>query len=143
MNPLAVVGAGFSGAVIAHELAEAGYQLDVFDARDHVGGNCFTKRDLDTGIMMHVYGPHIFHTSNERVWNYIRKYDEFIPFTNRVKAVARGQVFSLPINLLTINQFFGKALSPAEARAFLDLVKRSLNRVSTVVRRAGPAIRGS
>jgi len=69
MNPLAVVGAGFSGAVIAHELAQAGYQLDVFDARNHVGGNCFTERDPDTGVMMHVYGPHIFHTSNERVWN--------------------------------------------------------------------------
>src|SRR5258708_196906 len=112
MKPLAVVGAGFSGAVIARELAARGYRLDVFDARHHVGGNCFTERDPETGIMMHVYGPHIFHTSNERVWNYVQNFDELIPFTNRVKGMTLGRVFSLPINLLTINQFFGKTLSP-------------------------------
>src|SRR5437762_445891 len=119
MKNISVVGAGFSGAVIAHELAELGYKLDVFDARHHVAGNCFMQRDSHTGVMMHVYGPHIFHTSNERVWNYVRRFDEFMPFTNRVKAITRGRVFSLPINLLTINQFFGKAFSPSEARAFL------------------------
>jgi UDP-galactopyranose mutase len=119
MKRLAIVGAGFSGAVIAHELAKSGYRLDVFDARNHVAGNCFTERHAATGVMLHVYGPHIFHTSNERVWNYVRNFDEFIPFTNRVKAVTRGRVFSLPINLLTINQFFGRTLSPAEAKLFL------------------------
>jgi len=119
MKRLAIAGAGFSGAVIAHELAKAGYCLDVFEARGHVAGNCFTERDPGTGVMLHIYGPHIFHTSNERVWNYIRKYDEFVPFTNRVKAIAQGRVFSLPINLLTINHFYGKTFSPAEARTFL------------------------
>jgi UDP-galactopyranose mutase len=69
--------------------------------------------------MVHTYGPHIFHTSNERIWNFVRQFDEFMPFTNRVKALTRGRVFSLPINLLTINQFFGKTFSPSEAAEFV------------------------
>ena len=120
MKKVAIVGAGFSGAVIAHELAKAGYASDVFDARSHVAGNCHSQRDPNTGVMVHVYGPHIFHTSNEKVWNYIRTFDEFMPFVNRVKAITRGRVFSLPINLLTINQFFGKTFNPRQAQAFME-----------------------
>ena len=88
MAKIAVAGAGFSGAVIAHELAGEGHEVDVFESRAHVAGNCHTERDADSGILVHRYGPHIFHTSNERVWNYVRRFDEFMPFTNRVKAVA-------------------------------------------------------
>ena len=116
---IAVVGAGFTGAVIAHRLAAAGYELDVFDSRAHVAGNCFTERDPATGVMLHTYGPHIFHTSNERVWRFVQQFDEFIPFTNRVKAVSGARVYSLPINLLTINQFFDKTFTPAEAERFV------------------------
>ncbi|WP_019143204.1 UDP-galactopyranose mutase [Noviherbaspirillum massiliense] len=119
MKNIAVVGAGFSGAVIARELGKAGYRVSVFDARPHIAGNCHTERDAETGVMVHAYGPHIFHTSNEKVWNYIRQFDEFMPFVNRVKAISKGRVFSLPINLLTINQFFGKTFNPKEAEAFL------------------------
>lgn len=72
--------------------------------------------------MLHVYGPHIFHTSNERVWNYVRQFDEFMPFTNRVKAITKGRVYSLPVNLLTINQFFGKTFSPREAAQFMESI---------------------
>ena len=104
----AIVGAGFSGAVIARKLAEAGYRVDVFDSRPHVAGNCHTDRDAQTNIMLHVYGPHIFHTNNEQVWKYVQKFDEFMPFINRVKAIYKGQVYSLPINLMTINGFLGK-----------------------------------
>ncbi len=118
MARIAVAGAGFSGAVIAHELARAGHEIDVFDPRTHVAGNCHTERDADTGILLHRYGPHIFHTDNERVWDYVRRFDEFMPFTNRVKAVVRGQVYSMPLNLHTINQYFGLCLNPADARAF-------------------------
>lgn len=116
---LACVGAGFSGAVIARELANAGYQVTVFDSRPHVAGNCYTERDADTGVMTHIYGPHIFHTSNEKVWKYVQQFDEFVPFTNRVKSITGGKVYSLPVNLLTINQFFGKTFSPKEAEAFM------------------------
>jgi UDP-galactopyranose mutase len=123
MKRIAVVGAGFSGAVIAHELGKNDrYRIDVFDSRSHVAGNCHSQRDAETGVMVHTYGPHIFHTSNEKVWNYVRRFDEFMPFTNRVKAVTDGRVFSMPINLLTINQFFGKTFNPREAEDFLGSI---------------------
>lgn len=123
MKKIAVVGAGFSGAVIAHELGKAGgYDIDVFDTRSHIAGNCHTERDKESDVMIHTYGPHIFHTSNEKVWNYVRSFDEFMPFTNRVKTVSKGRVYSLPINLLTINQFFGKSFNPREAEDFLTTI---------------------
>lgn len=122
MKAISVVGAGFSGAVIARELAQSGYQVVVFDSRSHVAGNCHTERDAQTNVMVHVYGPHIFHTSSERVWNYVRQFDEWIPFTNRVKSIYNGRVYSLPINLMTINAFFGKTLNPKEAVEFMNSI---------------------
>ena len=115
-----LVGAGLSGAVIGRKLAEAGHECRIIDARDHVGGNCFTQRDSDTGVMMHVYGPHIFHTDDKEVWEYVNEFKEFVPFQNRVKSTTQGAVYSLPVNLLTINQFFGKTMSPDEAREFIS-----------------------
>ena len=120
MRKILVIGAGFSGAVIARELAEAGCQVEVVDAREHVGGNCHTERDKATGIMVHAYGPHIFHTDNEMVWNYVQRFDRFIPYINRVKTVVKDRVYSLPINLHTINQFFDVALRPDEARVLIQ-----------------------
>ena len=116
---IAVVGAGFSGAVAARELALAGYQVTVFDSRKHIGGNCHTEFDEETGILVHRYGPHIFHTGNEEVWRYIREFGELEPFTNRVKSLSSGRVYSFPVNLHTINQFFDAAFTPAEAAAFI------------------------
>ena len=118
MAHIAIVGAGFSGAVLAQELGRAGHRVEVFDARAHVAGNCHTARDAKTQVMLHTYGPHIFHTSNQRVWDYIQQFGTFMPFVNRVKAITGGRVFSLPLNLLTINQFLGQTFSPAQARAF-------------------------
>ena len=114
-----LVGAGLSGAVIGRMLAEGGHRATVIDARPHVGGNCHTERDPETGVLVHVYGPHIFHTDDEEVWEYVNGFARFLPFKNRVKTTARGQVFSLPINLHTINQFYGKTFRPDEARAFI------------------------
>lgn len=125
MRSVCVIGAGFSGAVIARELASVGHNITVVDSRSHVAGNCHTKRDADTDIMIHVYGPHIFHTNNEKVWNYIQQFGTFMPFINRVKAHAKGRVFSLPINLLTINQLFNKQFSPFEAKAFIESIGES------------------
>ena len=116
---IGIVGAGFSGAVIAHELAAQGYRVTVFDERAHIAGNCHTERDAESGVLMHVYGPHIFHTDNERVWQFVNQFSRFEPYVNRVKALTGGRVFSLPINLLTINQFFGKILNPQQAEAFI------------------------
>lgn len=116
---IAVVGAGLSGAIIARELSEKGIECTVYDSRNHIGGNCYTYRDNESGIMIHKYGPHIFHTDNEEVWNYVTKFSKFMPYINRVKAIYRGEVYSLPINLHTINQFYRKAMSPKEAKEFI------------------------
>lgn len=115
-----MVGAGLSGAVIGRKLAEAGHSVKIVEARDHIGGNCYTERDDETGVMVHVYGPHIFHTDDAEVWAYVNEFETFKPYKNRVKTTAQGQVFSLPINLHTINQFYGKTLRPEEARAFIE-----------------------
>lgn len=114
-----IVGAGFSGVVIARQLAEQGHHIRIIDQRDHIGGNSYDARDPQTDVMVHVYGPHIFHTDNETVWNYVTQHAEMMPYVNRVKATVNGQVFSLPINLHTINQFFAKTCSPDEARALI------------------------
>lgn len=125
MNRICIVGAGFSGAVIARELAEAGFSCLVVDERDHVAGNCHTARDGDTGVMVHRYGPHIFHTDDSEVWDYVRRFGEMAPYVNRVKATVRGAVYSLPVNLHTINQFFGRTMNPTEAEVFLTAQART------------------
>jgi UDP-galactopyranose mutase len=119
MTRFCIVGAGFSGAVIGRALAEAGHNVLVVDERAHVGGNCHCARDAQTGIMTHVYGPHIFHTDDESVWRYIQRFGAMAPYRHRVQAISAGRIFSLPVNLSTINQFFNKTMSPEEARAFL------------------------
>lgn len=117
---LLMVGAGLSGAVIGRQLAEAGHMITVIDSRPHVAGNCHTERCAKTGVMVHVYGPHIFHTDDAEVWAYVNRFATFQPYKNRVKTTAQGQVFSLPINLHTINQYYGKTMRPDEARAFIE-----------------------
>lgn len=115
-----VVGAGFSGVVLANRLAEAlEAEIHVVEQRNHIAGNCHTSRDGETGIMVHQYGPHIFNTSRRDVWEFIQRFGEFVPFINRVKAVTRSGVYSLPINLHTINQFFQTRLSPVEAEELI------------------------
>ena len=121
---LLCVGAGLSGAVIGRYLAEAGHAVTILDARAHIGGNCHTERDAETGVNVHVYGPHIFHTDDSEVWDYVNRFARFLPYKNRVKTTSLGPDgdrggFSLPINLHTINQFFGRVMRPAEARAFI------------------------
>jgi UDP-galactopyranose mutase len=118
-NKILVVGAGFSGAVVARELAEKGYTVDVIDARKHIAGNCHTERDAKTNVMVHKYGPHIFHTDDEEVWEYVNSFGEFRDYKNRVKTTVGNQVYSLPINLHTINQFYSKAMKPDEAKDFI------------------------
>ena len=117
-----IVGAGFSGAVIGRELAEAGHHVNIIDQRSHIAGNCFTKRDEQTNVMEHVYGPHIFHTSDEEVWEYINKHGAFMPYINRVKTTYQNQVYSLPINLHTINQFYKKCFNPTQAKEWISSI---------------------
>lgn len=117
-----IVGSGFTGAVIGRELALAGHQVKIIDQRSHIAGNCYTERDKETNIVEHVYGPHIFHTDNERVWKYLSKFGDIKPYVNRVKTTYNGNVYSLPINLHTINQFYSKTLSPEEAKNFINTI---------------------
>lgn len=117
---LLIVGAGLSGAVIGREMSEAGHRVTIVDSREHIGGNCHTERDGDTGVLVHVYGPHIFHTDDAGVWDYVQRFETFRPYKNRVKTTVEGRVYSLPINLHTINQFYDKALRPDEARALIE-----------------------
>ena len=96
-----VVGAGFAGAVIAHELANDGHQVTIIDERDHIGGNAYDYTN-EHGIRIHKYGPHIFHTSNETVYNWVTQFDEWIEYKHKVKAqLSNGEYVTLPVNKLT------------------------------------------
>lgn len=115
-----VVGAGFSGCVLANQLAQQlDCTIDIWDERDHIGGNSHTSRDEETGVMVHRYGPHIFNTDKKEIWDFVNSFSEFKPYVHRVKAISKGKTYSLPINLFTINQFFNKNFSPSQAKDFL------------------------
>ncbi len=103
---------------MARQLAEAGHTATVFDTRNHVAGNCFTKRH-DSGVMVHVYGPHIFHTQHEHVWDYITRFGVMKPYRHTVSAMSGGKKYQLPMNLTLINNFFGTNFTPEEAEAFI------------------------
>ena len=117
---LLIVGAGFYGATLAERVAtKLGRRVLVIDRRPHIGGNAYTEPDPVTGVEIHRYGPHLFHTSNEEVWSYLQTFTAFSSYRHRAFSTYRDQVYPLPINLATICQFFGKRLSPAQARAMI------------------------
>jgi len=116
-----IIGAGFSGTVLANQLVKnTDCVIDIWDERDHIGGNCHTERDTKTGIMVHQYGPHIFNTDKKEIWDFVNSLGEFRPYVHRVKAMSNGKIYSLPVNLDTINKLFDKSFTPAEAKAFLE-----------------------
>ena len=111
-----IVGSGFFGSVCARELTDKGFKCLVLEKRSHIGGNCHSEK-ID-GINMHTYGPHIFHTSNERVWKWINQYAKFNHYTNRPVANYKGELFTLPFNMWTFNQLWG-VTHPHEAKAII------------------------
>ena len=117
MKGILVVGAGLAGATYARELAEAGYRVEVIDRRPHIAGNAFDMVD-ETGVRRHVYGPHLFHTSSERVMTWLRRFAEFVPYEHRVSAwlPAIGCGVPLPVNRTTVNAVFGQSLAHARRR---------------------------
>lgn len=118
---LVVVGSGFYGLTIAERAASlSGARVVVLERRAHLGGNAYSYFEPTTGIEVHKYGSHIFHTSNPRVWEYVRGFTEFNDYRHHVVTNHDGRAFSMPINLDTMSNFFGRALSPAEARAIVD-----------------------
>ena len=121
MNPdLVVVGSGFFGLTIAERCAaDLGLKVLVLERRPHIGGNAYSERDPETNVEVHKYGAHLFHTSNEKVWEYVNRFTAFTNYRHRVFGKYQGQVYSLPMNLALINQFFGKSHTPDEARALI------------------------
>jgi UDP-galactopyranose mutase len=115
-----VVGSGLYGLTVAETVArEHSARVLVLERRAHPGGNAWSEFDAGTGIEVHRYGAHLFHTSNERVWRYVRSFTDFTDYQHRVFTVHDGQVFPMPVNLATICAFFGRHLSPDEARALI------------------------
>ena len=117
---LVVVGSGLFGLTIAEQAAtELGLKVALLDRRSHIGGNAYSENEEQTGIEVHRYGAHLFHTSNERVWEYANRFTDFTNYVHRVYTRHDGVVYPMPINLGTINQFFNAAYSPAEAKALI------------------------
>jgi UDP-galactopyranose mutase len=117
---LVVVGSGFFGATIAHKVAaELDLPVLVLEQRNHIGGNAYSEFDGETGIEVHRYGSHLFHTSNAEVWQFLNRFTGFNNYRHRVFTRHRSRTYTMPINLMTINAFFGLDLSPSEARTFI------------------------
>jgi UDP-galactopyranose mutase len=121
--PFVIVGSGLFGLTIAEQIAsQLKVPVLVIEKRFHIGGNAYSSIDQETGIEVHEYGSHLFHTSNEKVWEYVNRFTTFTNYVHRVKTTSKSQVFSMPINLHTINQFLGKAFSPGEAKEWISSV---------------------
>ena len=117
---LVVVGSGLFGLTIAERCAnDLGLDVLVLDRRHHIGGNAYSAPDPETGIEVHQYGAHLFHTSNRRVWEYVNRFTSFTGYQHRVFTKYQGQVYTFPMNLGLINQFFGRSFTPDEARALV------------------------
>jgi UDP-galactopyranose mutase len=126
---LVVVGSGFFGLTIAERCAsELGLKVLVLERRHHLGGNAYSEVEPETGIEVHVYGAHLFHTSNAKVWDYVTRFTTFTDYRHRVFAKYQGQVYSFPMNLGLINQFFGKSHTPDEAR---ELIASQASEIAT------------
>ena len=118
---LIVVGSGFFGLTVAEQAAsELGKRVLVVEKRNHIGGNAYSEKEPDTGIEVHKYGAHLFHTSNERVWEYVNRFTSFTDYQHRVFAMHDGTAYQFPMGLGLINQFFGKYYSPDEARKLIE-----------------------
>jgi UDP-galactopyranose mutase len=129
-----IVGSGFFGAVLAERIANQLQQpVLVLEKRNHIGGNCYSETDKETGIEFHQYGTHIFHTSNEKVWNYINKFTTFNQYRHQVLTTHKGKVYQMPINLETINSFYNLQLKPYEVESFLTSIinKESISEINS------------
>ena len=120
MSEIVVVGSGFFGATFSNLAANSGKKVLVIEKRQHIGGNSYSEINQETGIEIHKYGSHLFHTSNERVWQFLNKFTKFNDYQHHVWTRHNKSCYSLPINLSTINRFFSTNFNPNEAKNFLD-----------------------
>ncbi|QOW19438.1 UDP-galactopyranose mutase [Lysobacter ciconiae] len=125
-----VVGAGFSGAVVARELASQGADVLVIDKRDHVGGNAHDRLD-GNGIRIHPYGPHIFHTNSRRIFDYLSRFTDWRAYEHRVLAQVDGQLVPIPINIDTVNRLYGLELDESTIQEFFDRVREPRDPIRT------------
>ena len=125
-----IIGAGFAGAVVARELAEAGHKVLVMDRRKHIAGNAYDVKD-EHGILIHQYGPHIFHTNSERIFNYLSQFTQWRPYEHRVRGVVNGQEYPFPINRDTLNQLYDLDLSEEQAAEYFEKVREPKEKVLT------------
>jgi len=125
-----VVGAGFAGCVIAERMASAGRSVLVIDRREHIGGNAFDECDV-AGVLVHRYGPHIFHTNAQHVADYLSRFTEWRPYEHRVLACVDGRFYPMPINLTTINSLYGLSLDEAGVAHYLESVREKRNQTLT------------
>ncbi len=123
---LVVVGAGFYGATVAERIADSGKKVLVIERRNHLAGNAYSETDDETGIEIHKYGSHIFHTEDEEVWNYIRRFTDFNDYIHTVPTRHNGKLYPMPINLDTINLLYGTNMEAKEAEDFIhDEIKKA------------------
>ena len=125
-----IVGAGFAGGVLAERLANMGRKVLIVDKRAHIGGNAFDKFD-DAGILIHPYGPHIFHTNSSEVFDYLSRFTAWRPYQHRVLASVDGQELPIPINLDTVNRMYNLNLSSFELEAFFERVAEKREKILT------------
>lgn len=125
-----IIGAGFAGSIVARELAEAGHQVLMVDKRDHIAGNAYDVKD-EHGILIHQYGPHIFHTNSERIFNYLSKFTEWRPYEHRVRGVVKGKEYPFPINRDTLNQLYDLDLTEDQAAEYFEKVREPKDSVKT------------
>lgn len=131
-----IVGAGLFGSIFAREAKDAGKSVLVLDRRDHIGGNCYSYDYEDTKISVHRYGTHIFHTNSEEIWRYINRFTGFNRYQHRVLTTRKNKVFALPINLGTINQFYGLNLKPGDVDAFIETKREGIPSPSNLEEKA-------
>ena len=122
-SSLIVVGSGFYGLTMAEQAAKDGFRVSIIEARSHIGGNAFSYEDPETGIEVHKYGSHLFHTSNQHVFDYIEQFTRLNNYKHHVLARHIDQYYPIPINLLTLSQFYGHAFTPTEARELFESFK--------------------
>jgi len=125
-----IVGAGYAGCVTAEQLAQAGFTVTLIDKREHIGGNAYDETD-EQGVLIHRYGPHIFHTNSERIFNYLSQFTEWRNYEHRVLASVDGQVLPIPINQTTINKLYGLNLDEEGVKQYLNKVREECELIKT------------
>lgn len=120
---IVIVGAGLSGCVLAERFASEGHQVEIYEKRLHIGGNCYDYKD-DAGILVAKYGPHFFHTNSEEVWEYVNRFAEWAPYKHRTIGFYKGKYFPIPVNIETVNTLLGQTIqTEEEMREFMKTIQ--------------------